>query len=198
MTTTPLLAQIAPPSEPPMKVVPLRRPGRYVAGAVIVLLAAVGVHILVTNPNFQWGVVGDYLFAPEILEGLYVTLWLTGATMVLACVLGVLIAVMRLSPNRLASGVAWCYIWFFRGTPLLVQLVFWYNLSALFPELRFGVPFGGPTFFTADANSLITPWARSSAPASCQSTRDSGRPRPRSACRSSRPSVGSCCRRRCG
>jgi polar amino acid transport system permease protein len=72
-------------------------------------------------------------------------------------VLGVLLAVMRLSPNPLVSGASWLYIWFFRGTPVLVQLLFWYNVGALYPKLALGIPFG-PTFVHADANSLITPF----------------------------------------
>lgn len=91
MTPSSLQAQVAPAAEPPLKVVPLRCPGRCLAGTLIVLLAATGIHILLTNPNFQWDVVGEYLFWAEILDGLYVTLWLTGATMILACVLGVLV-----------------------------------------------------------------------------------------------------------
>jgi polar amino acid transport system permease protein len=67
------------------------------------------------------------------------------------------LAVMRLSDNPIASTVSWAYIWFFRGTPLLVQLVFWYNLSALYPSLDLGIPFGGPAFLHANANSIITP-----------------------------------------
>lgn len=154
MTTTITAPRVETESLP---VVPLRHPGRYLAAGALALLAAIGVHIVLTNPNFQWGVVGDYLFADEIMAGLYVTLWLTAVTMVLASAIGVLVAVMRLSPNRVTASVAWAYVWFFRGTPLLVQLVFWYNLSALFPELKLGIPFGGPTFLTADANVLITP-----------------------------------------
>jgi polar amino acid transport system permease protein len=66
-------------------------------------------------------------------------------------------AVMRLSPNPIVSGGSWLYIWFFRGTPLLVQILFWYNIASLFPEISLGVPFGGPTFVHASANTLITP-----------------------------------------
>jgi polar amino acid transport system permease protein len=140
-----------------MEVVPLRRPSRYVLGALLVFLIVAGIDVLLTNPRFQWDVVGEYLFSQPIMDGLYVTLWLTGATMIVASILGVGIAVMRLSASRVASSVASAYIWFFRGTPLLVQLVFWYNLSALFPRLELGIPFDGPTFYTADANVLITP-----------------------------------------
>jgi polar amino acid transport system permease protein len=138
-------------------VVPLRRPGRYVTAVVLAVLVATTIKILVTNENFQWGVVGSYLFSPDVLAGLWRTLWLTAITMVLATVLGVVVATMRLSANPMARGLSWFYVWVFRGTPLLVQLVFWYNLSALFPTIRLGVPFGGPILITGDANTIITP-----------------------------------------
>jgi polar amino acid transport system permease protein len=64
---------------------------------------------------------------------------------------------MRLSPNPLVSGASWFYIWFFRGTPILVQLLFWNFISALYPKIGFGIPFG-PEFFSVDANTLITPF----------------------------------------
>ena len=78
-----------------------------------------------------------------VLRGIVVTLELTAIAMVAGIVLGVVLAVMRLSPNRLLSGSAWIYIWFFRGTPVLVQLIFWYvGISYLYPHLTFGIPFG--------------------------------------------------------
>ena len=77
--------------------------------------------------------------------------------MVLGVVLGVVLAVMRLSPNPLISGSSWLYIWFFRGTPVLVQLLFWYNVAALYPKIGLGIPFG-PSFVHLDANTAITPF----------------------------------------
>ena len=78
--------------------------------------------------------------------------------MVVGIALGVLLAVMRLSPNPLVSGASWIYIWFFRGTPVLVQLIFWYNIAALYPSFALGIPFGGPQFAHVNANALITPF----------------------------------------
>ena len=66
-------------------------------------------------------------------------------------------AIMRLSPNPLVSGASWLYIWFFRGTPVLVQLIFWYNIAALYPKLNLGIPFG-PAFVHGNANTLIKPF----------------------------------------
>jgi polar amino acid transport system permease protein len=83
-----------------------------------------------------------------------ITLELTVISMVIGIVLGIVVAVMRLSPNPMVSGASWLYIWFFRGTPLLVQLLFWNNIGALFPTIDLGVPFG-PSFIHAQPNSLI-------------------------------------------
>jgi len=110
----------------------------------------------VREGRFQWGVVGKYLFYHPILRGIGVTLELTVIAMAVGIVLGVVLAVMRLSPNRLLSGAAWLYIWFFRGTPVLVQLLFWYEgITYLYPKLSFGIPFG-PGFYSVNANTLVT------------------------------------------
>src|SRR5262249_4525099 len=114
-------------------------------------------YIVVTNPNFQWAVVGRYLFSPDILHGVLVTIELTVTAMLIGIGLGIVIALMRLSSNGLLSGAAMVYITFFRGTPALVQLIFWFNLSALFPTITIGLPWFGP-FVTVNANALITPF----------------------------------------
>lgn len=138
-----------------LQTVPLRHPWRLVAAIAIGLVAIQIVHILVTNERFQWDVVTEYLFSPRILEGLVRTILLTIGAMIIGILGGIIVAVMRLSENRLLSGVAFVYIWFFRGTPVLVQLIFWYNLSALFPSIGIGLPFMEP-IYDLDANRLIT------------------------------------------
>ncbi|MCW3033632.1 MAG: transporter permease [Solirubrobacterales bacterium] len=140
-----------------IRAVPVRRPGRWIAAAVVVLVAAAIGRSVATNTRFEWDVVGSYLFDERILEGLRVTVELTVIAMAIGIVLGVLMAVMRLSPNPLVSGASWLYIWFFRGTPVLVQLLFWYNIAALYPKINLGIPFG-PSFIHADANTVITPF----------------------------------------
>jgi polar amino acid transport system permease protein len=139
-----------------IKSVPVRHPGRWVATAIVVVLVAVFAKSLLTNPNFQWDIVGEYFFDESILRGGLLTLELTGVSMAIGILLGIVLAVMRGSPNPILSGTSAVYIWFFRGTPLLVQLIFWFNLSALYPELTLGIPFG-PQFVDLDANVLITP-----------------------------------------
>jgi len=105
----------------------------------------------------MWHEVGSFLFDSRIIHGARLTVELTVACMALGIVLGVILAVMRLSPNPLVSGGSWLYIWFFRGTPVLVQLLFWYNVAALYPKFNLGIPFG-PAFIHADANTLIKPF----------------------------------------
>jgi polar amino acid transport system permease protein len=125
--------------------------------AIVLLIAAVIVHSVVTNDRFQWGVFADYLFDSRVLRGVRLTLELTFVSMAIGIVLGVVLAIMRLSPNPLVSGFSWLYTWFFRGTPVLVQILFWgIGISALYPKISIGIPFGGPEFASANANKLIT------------------------------------------
>jgi polar amino acid transport system permease protein len=145
----------APAAERDLQVVPVRHPGRWVAVAVIAVLAAMLVHSLVVNPNWKWDFVRGYFTYPAILSGIVVTLELTALAMLVGVVGGVVLAVMRLSPNPVVSGFAWFYTWFFRGTPVLVQLLFWGYIARLYPELSLGIPFG-PRFFTVDSNTLIS------------------------------------------
>jgi polar amino acid transport system permease protein len=139
---------------PPVK---LRHPGRWIAGAVVLLLLAWFGYTVVTNPNFQWPVVGRYLFSREIVAGVLVTIQLTVSAMAIGAALGVVVALMRQSENKLLAWSAQVYIVCFRGTPALVQLIFWFNLSALFPMITLGVPFFGPDLISVNANVIITP-----------------------------------------
>ncbi|MFI4986301.1 MAG: amino acid ABC transporter permease [Alphaproteobacteria bacterium] len=136
--------------------VPLSHPGRWVASAVVVLLLAWFAYIVVTNPNFQWPIVGKYLFSREMLAGVVITIELTITAMIIGIVLGIVVALMRLADNGLLRYSAMGYLACFRGTPTLVQLIFWYNLSALFPAIVIGLPFG-PELASFSANALITP-----------------------------------------
>ena len=138
-----------------IRAVPVRRPGRWIAAVIVLLVAASIVRAVVSNPHFGWHTVGTYLFDSRILHGMLVTIELTVASMVIGIVLGVILAVMRLSPNPIVSGAGWLYIWFFRGTPLLVQILFWYNIAALFPVISLGIPFG-PAIIHGSANTVIT------------------------------------------
>jgi polar amino acid transport system permease protein len=140
-----------------IRAVPVRRPGRWVAAAIVLVIAVALVRSVATNTRFEWSVVGNYLFDERILEGVRVTIELTVIAMAIGVALGVILAIMRLSPNPLVSGASWLYIWFFRGTPVLVQLLFWYNIAALYPKVSLGIPFG-PALAHIDANTAITPF----------------------------------------
>lgn len=129
---------------------------QWIARIVVLVLVVLLVKLLVTNPRFEWDVVLAWFRAPSIIKALWTTLWLSAVSMAVGLVLGVVLAVMRMSQNRLLRGVAGAYIWFFRGTPLLVQLIFWFNLAALIPRFNFGIPFG-ETLWSVQTNSLITP-----------------------------------------
>ncbi|MEU7898886.1 amino acid ABC transporter permease [Nonomuraea sp. NPDC049152] len=144
-------------SDADIKAIPVRRPWRWVATALVLILLALLLTSMVTNPRYRWEIVARYLLDGSVLNGLLLTLEFTAIAMVIGIALGVLFAVMRGSSNRVLAWTAGGYIWFFRGTPLLVQLIFWFNLSALYPTIELGVPFG-PTFATLDANTLITPF----------------------------------------
>jgi polar amino acid transport system permease protein len=150
---TEAIATPEPPDE--IQAVPVRHWGQWVAAAVVALIVAALIRSVATNSRFGWGVVGDYLFDSRILDGLQITLELTVVGMLLGIVLGVILALMRLSSNWLLSSVSWVYIWFFRGTPLLVQILFFFNIAALYPTIDLGIPFG-PSFVHLNGNDVIT------------------------------------------
>jgi polar amino acid transport system permease protein len=138
------------------KIVPLHHPGTWVATLVVLLIVCLAAHSVATNPAFEWPVVVEYMLNAEVLTGLQRTLELTLAAMVMGLVLGTVLALLRLSNNRLLSTLSWAYIWFFRSVPVLVQLIFWYNFGALYSMISLRVPFG-PTLFAVSTNTLITP-----------------------------------------
>jgi len=127
-----------------------------VAAAVSALLLIALCNSLATNPGYQWHVVLKYLTAKTVMTGFAWTLALTAASMTIGIVLGVIAALMRQSPNPIVSLVAASYIWLFRGTPVLVQLIFWYNLAALYQHIEIGLPFL-PALVSIPTNTLITP-----------------------------------------
>jgi polar amino acid transport system permease protein len=140
-----------------LTVVPVRHPLRWVAVVILAVLAAMLIHSLVVNPAWQWSYFQGYFTDSQIIDGIWVTLELTFLAMLVGIVLGIILAIMRMSPNPVLSTTAWLYTWFFRGTPVLVQILFWFSFAYLFSNLSIGIPFG-PTFHTWDTNSLITPF----------------------------------------
>ncbi len=107
----------------------------------MLLLAFAGIYTVVTAPLLHWETFWQFLFQRLILDGVRLTLVLTVAAMVIGITLGVVLAVMRLSPNPVMSAVSWFYIWLFRGTPVLVQIFFWFNVAIILPYVGVGIPF---------------------------------------------------------
>ncbi|MEU6604546.1 amino acid ABC transporter permease [Streptomyces shenzhenensis] len=117
------------------RIVPRRRLGQWTAAvAVLVLIGLAAVSVL-RNEAFQWGVVADYFTSDSVLRGLWLTLWLTAVVMVLGFALGTLLAALRLSANPVLRAVSWGYVWLFRSIPILVQLLLWFNIGALYPQI---------------------------------------------------------------
>jgi polar amino acid transport system permease protein len=128
-----------------------------VAAVVIVILVVLFVYGAATNDAYRWQVFGEYLFNERIFLGVTNTLQLTIYSMVLAIVLGVILAVMRLSANPVFRSVSWVYLWIFRGTPIYVQLTFWGLIPTIYKNIQLGVPFG-PSLFHLDLQSLSIPF----------------------------------------
>jgi polar amino acid transport system permease protein len=135
---------------------PQPKPWHWVGVSTVIFAVAWIIYQLLTDPGFQWRVVGQYMLDPEVLSGLLTTIELTVIVMVAGTVLGIIVALMRLSGSSVLALVAHAYVWFFRGTPVLVQLVFWYNLASLFPRLSLGIPFGGPKFLSVSSTVAIS------------------------------------------
>ncbi|MFF0462053.1 amino acid ABC transporter permease [Streptomyces mexicanus] len=128
----------APPEPEPAdapRIVPQRRLGQWTAAAVVLVLLALALTSIVRNKAFQWDVVADYFTSDSVLRGLWLTLWLTAVVMALGFALGTLLAVFRLSGNPVLRAVSWGYVWLFRSIPILVQLLLWFNIGALYPHI---------------------------------------------------------------
>ncbi|MGC4981405.1 MULTISPECIES: amino acid ABC transporter permease [unclassified Streptomyces] len=125
------------PDPETIKAIPVRHYGRWVSGVIVVaLLVALG--IAFSQGNIQWHTVSDQLFVSTVVQGAGRTLLISVLAMIVGVLLGIVLAVMRLSKNPVTSTVAWLYIWFFRGTPVYVQLLLWFNLALIFPVLNLG------------------------------------------------------------
>ncbi|MEW1613138.1 MULTISPECIES: amino acid ABC transporter permease [unclassified Streptomyces] len=117
------------------RIVPVRRTGRWTAAVAVLVLLALALNSVIRNEAFEWDVVASYFATATVLRGLWLTLWLTAVVMVLGFALGALLAVLRLSGNPVLQAVSWGYVWLFRSTPILVQLLFWFNIGALYPQI---------------------------------------------------------------
>lgn len=146
-----MTADASPP--PPINAVPLRHPWRWVSAVIIIVLVGLFLYGAATNPTYYWATYSKYLFDKRISLAAWNTIQLTVLSMLLAIVLGVGLAVMRLSPNPVLRSVTWVYIWIFRGTPVYVQLVFWGLFPVIYKNIQLGIPFG-PSFFHFSLQNL--------------------------------------------
>jgi polar amino acid transport system permease protein len=151
-TTTPA---VTPHADEP--IVRVRHPWRLVAVVVIGLYLAEALWFFATSDAMRWDLVRGYLFEESIMRGVWMTVKLTVTAMVVGIVLGTVLAVMRFSDNPVLRWVAGGYVWLFRGTPIVVQLLFWFFLGSVMPEVTFGIPFG-PEFTIGQTSEVITPF----------------------------------------
>ena len=154
------------PAEP-ISAVPVRYPERWVAAGVVLVLAAMFVNMLITNPAFNWPFMFEHMFSDPVVNGVWVTLSATVLSMIIGILLGVVLAVMRMSGNPVLVSVAWLYTWFFRGVPRLVLAVLFGNIAILYSTIHIGLPFddywmpmlgleGDARFFEIDVRTLLS------------------------------------------
>ena len=129
-----------------IKAIKLRHPWRAIAAALLILIFVLFVIDAAQRPAYDWPSVAQYVFDRRISQAAFVTLQLMLYSMIIAIVLGVILAVMRLSPNPVVKSVAWFYLWVFRGTPVYVQLVFWGLLAIIYQSVDIGLPFMEPLY----------------------------------------------------
>jgi polar amino acid transport system permease protein len=130
---------------------PRPHPWRWVSG-FLALSGLVGVGVVLANAQIEWSVVPQYLFSSAVLSGLQKTILISVLAMAMGLMISVIFAVMRLSPNPVTSGIAWLYVWLFRGTPVFLQLLMWFNLALILPQIHI------PGVVDAETTAVITPF----------------------------------------
>jgi polar amino acid transport system permease protein len=139
-----------------LQVIKRRHPGRWISAALVLAVAVALVSAIAVSPNIRWGEVRHYLTDPSILDGIRLTIVLTVIAQAIGIVGGVLLAVMARSDNLVMRAVSGAYVWLFRGTPVLIQIIFWFNLALIFPRIAVHIP-ATSIGFGQDTNTLITP-----------------------------------------
>jgi polar amino acid transport system permease protein len=143
------------PEAETIEAVPVRHYGRWVAAVVSLLAAALVIRLFALSPNINWAAVREYLAYPTILSGLRLTIIYTLVSMAIAVGLGVVLATMRLSVNPVLRAVSWVYVWLFRGVPLLVQIILWFNIALVLPRVGIGIP-GTSFWWETFTSQLVT------------------------------------------
>ena len=139
-----------------VRVVKRHHPWRWVFAGVVVLCVVTVVSAFAGAPTISWSTVGHYLTDPSILDGVKLTIFLTVVAQAMGLIGGVLLAIMARSENVVMRSVSAAYIWLFRGTPLLIQIIFWFNLALIFPYVGFHIP-GTTIGVSVSTNTLISP-----------------------------------------
>jgi len=139
----------------PIKAVPIRHYGRWVGAVAALVFAALIVRLFALSPNINWGAVRHYLAAGQILKGLELTVIYTLLSMATGVGLGIVVATMRLSVNPVLRTLSGVYIWIFRGVPLLVQIIFWFNIAIILPRVGIGIP-GTHFGWSVYTSSIVT------------------------------------------
>lgn len=138
------------------KPIPVKHWGQWITAIVVALIFLGLVVTLARNEKLDYSIVWRYLTAETVLQGLWMTFAISIVGMVLGTVLGIIIALGRMSNNRVLQSISFFYVWFFRGVPLLVQILIWGNFALLFPTLGIGIPFTDIALFQIDTNAIIT------------------------------------------
>lgn len=142
-------------------VIPVRHYGDGALAVIAAVFVAVLAYAFATNPNLHWEVVGEYLFSPAILEGLWVTIALTVISMALSLVLATILAIMRLSRSKVLQTISWLWTFIFRGIPVIVILIFVGNIGLFVRTITVGIPFTDVVFLTVSTQEIMTPFAAS-------------------------------------
>ncbi len=142
----------------PIKAIRLRHPWRIAIAVVLVVLLALFVLDAAQREAYGWDNFAKYIFDKRISQAAGFTLLLTVYSMAIAIVLGIALAVMRLSENPVVKGVAWLYLWIFRGTPVYVQLVFWGLFATIYSTIDIGIPFTAPWLSLETKNTIDVFW----------------------------------------
>jgi polar amino acid transport system permease protein len=124
-------------------------------GAIAIALLAPLVWTFARSPELEWGIAWDFLFSELILTGLWITVVLSVVPMIVGLLLGAVVALFTVSGLRVLRVLGTTYVWIFRAVPLLVQLIFWFNLGLVIPTVTFGIP-GTAIASTYVTNNLIS------------------------------------------
>lgn len=143
------MPSIVPVPSDPIRIIPARDWWSWLWASVLVALIGMFLAVIAQSKGVRWDAIGVYVFDPSIFEGIRLTLQFTVLAMVIGTAIGIVLATMQMSANPVLAGISRMYIWFFRGTPLLVQIIFWFNIQLFIPAISIGA-------YSIETNSLIS------------------------------------------